>query len=35
MAKVEVQIRSCFCCGLTPGSILIGLYTLASFWKTH
>jgi hypothetical protein len=28
MAKVEVQIRSCFCCGLTPGSILVGLYTL-------
>lgn len=28
MAKVEVQIRSCFCCGLTPGSIFIALYTL-------
>jgi hypothetical protein len=28
MAKVEVQIRSCFCCGLTPGSIFIGIYTL-------
>ncbi|KAI1721228.1 hypothetical protein Ddc_07674 [Ditylenchus destructor] len=28
MAKVEVQIRSCFCCGLTPGSIFVALYTL-------
>uniref|UniRef100_A0A914HE59 Uncharacterized protein n=1 Tax=Globodera rostochiensis TaxID=31243 RepID=A0A914HE59_GLORO len=28
MAKLEVQVRHCFCCGLTPGSILIGLYTL-------
>jgi len=28
MAKVEVQIRSCFCCGLTLSSVLIALYTL-------
>ncbi|KAL3090301.1 hypothetical protein niasHS_006753 [Heterodera schachtii] len=28
MAKLEVQVRHCFCCGLTPGSVLVGLYTL-------
>jgi len=28
MAKVEVQIRSCFCCGLSLGTIFIALYTL-------
>lgn len=30
MAKVEVQIRSCFCCGLSVATILIALYTLVS-----
>lgn len=28
MAKVEVQVRSCFCCGLSVGSVFIALYTL-------
>ncbi|KAM3722595.1 NADH-quinone oxidoreductase subunit K [Dirofilaria immitis] len=28
MAKIEVQIRSCFCCGLSLATILIALYTL-------
>lgn len=28
MAKLEVQVRSCICCGLSIGSVLIGLYTL-------
>jgi hypothetical protein len=28
MAKVEVQVRSCFCCGLSLSSALIGIYTL-------
>ncbi|PAV86780.1 hypothetical protein WR25_05431 [Diploscapter pachys] len=28
MAKVEVQIRSCFCCGLSVATIFIALYTL-------
>lgn len=27
-AKLEVQVRHCFCCGLTPGTFLIGLYSL-------
>lgn len=30
MAKVEVQIRSCFCCGLSVATIFIALYTLVS-----
>ncbi|CAJ0941879.1 unnamed protein product, partial [Mesorhabditis belari] len=28
MAKVEVQIRHCFCCGLSVATILIALYSL-------
>jgi len=28
MAKVEVQVRSCFCCPLSVGSVFIALYTL-------
>uniref|UniRef100_A0A1I7WC10 Uncharacterized protein n=1 Tax=Heterorhabditis bacteriophora TaxID=37862 RepID=A0A1I7WC10_HETBA len=28
MAKVEVQIRSCFCCGLSLATIFVALYTL-------
>jgi len=28
MAKVEVQIRHCFCCGLSIGSVVVALYTL-------
>ncbi|CAI4228990.1 unnamed protein product [Auanema sp. JU1783] len=28
MAKVEVQIRSCFCCGLSLATVLVALYTL-------
>ncbi|MFH4981286.1 hypothetical protein AB6A40_007995 [Gnathostoma spinigerum] len=28
MAKVEVQIRRCFCCGLSLGTVAIALYTL-------
>ncbi|KAJ1352210.1 hypothetical protein KIN20_008416 [Parelaphostrongylus tenuis] len=28
MAKVEVQIRSCFCCGLSPATVCIAIYTL-------
>uniref|UniRef100_A0A915AVZ6 Uncharacterized protein n=1 Tax=Parascaris univalens TaxID=6257 RepID=A0A915AVZ6_PARUN len=28
MAKVEVQIRSCFCCGLSLATVFIALYTL-------
>lgn len=31
MAKVEVQIRSCFCCGLSLATVLIALYTLLLF----
>uniref|UniRef100_A0A914Z5L5 Uncharacterized protein n=1 Tax=Panagrolaimus superbus TaxID=310955 RepID=A0A914Z5L5_9BILA len=31
MAKFEVQVRHCFCCGLHPGSIFIALYTLLLF----
>ncbi|CEF68668.1 Hypothetical protein SRAE_2000332300 [Strongyloides ratti] len=31
MAKVEVQIRKCFCCGLTPGTFFSALYTLLIF----
>ncbi|KAH7731465.1 Protein C18D11.1 [Aphelenchoides avenae] len=31
MAKVEVQVRSCFCCPLSLGSVFIGLYTLLLF----
>lgn len=30
MAKVEVQIRQCFCCGLSLSSLLIAIYTLVS-----
>ncbi|VDO44330.1 unnamed protein product [Brugia timori] len=32
MAKIEVQIRSCFCCGLSLATILIAFYTLVSFF---
>ncbi|KAF1761951.1 hypothetical protein GCK72_010210 [Caenorhabditis remanei] len=32
MAKVEIQIRRCFCCGLTVGSTLIGFYTLILYF---
>jgi len=28
MAKVEVQIRHCLCCGLSIGSVFVALYTL-------
>jgi hypothetical protein len=28
MAKVEVQIRHCLCCGLSIGSVMTALYTL-------
>ncbi|KAE9552739.1 hypothetical protein FO519_004056 [Halicephalobus sp. NKZ332] len=28
MAKFEVQVRSCFCCGLSVGTVFILLYTL-------
>ncbi|TKR67351.1 hypothetical protein L596_023517 [Steinernema carpocapsae] len=28
MGKVEVQIRSCFCCGLSLGTVFIAFYTL-------
>ncbi|VDO38480.1 unnamed protein product [Haemonchus placei] len=28
MAKVEVQIRSCFCCGLSLATVFVALYTL-------
>uniref|UniRef100_A0A1I8EX03 Uncharacterized protein n=1 Tax=Wuchereria bancrofti TaxID=6293 RepID=A0A1I8EX03_WUCBA len=28
MAKIEVQIRSCFCCGLSLATVLIAFYTL-------
>jgi hypothetical protein len=28
MAKVEVQIRHCLCCGLHIGSVFVALYTL-------
>uniref|UniRef100_A0A7E4VH81 Conserved plasma membrane protein n=1 Tax=Panagrellus redivivus TaxID=6233 RepID=A0A7E4VH81_PANRE len=31
MAKFEVQVRSCFCCGLSIGTVFIGLYTLLVF----
>uniref|UniRef100_A0AC35TUK2 Conserved plasma membrane protein n=1 Tax=Rhabditophanes sp. KR3021 TaxID=114890 RepID=A0AC35TUK2_9BILA len=31
MAKVEVQIRRCCCCGLTPGTVFTALYTLLLF----
>uniref|UniRef100_A0A0N4ZG22 Uncharacterized protein n=1 Tax=Parastrongyloides trichosuri TaxID=131310 RepID=A0A0N4ZG22_PARTI len=31
MAKVEVQIRKCFCCGLTPGTFFAAIYTLFIF----
>ncbi|KAK0421233.1 hypothetical protein QR680_015127 [Steinernema hermaphroditum] len=31
MGKVEVQIRSCFCCGLSLGTIFIAFYTLLLF----
>jgi hypothetical protein len=31
MAKFEVQVRHCFCCGLHPGSFFIALYTLLLF----
>ena len=31
MAKFEVQVRHCFCCGLHPGSIFIALYSLLLF----
>lgn len=30
MAKVEVQIRSCFCCGLSLATVFVALYTLVS-----
>uniref|UniRef100_A0A0K0CZD4 Ig-like domain-containing protein n=1 Tax=Angiostrongylus cantonensis TaxID=6313 RepID=A0A0K0CZD4_ANGCA len=28
MAKVEVQIRSCFCCGLSLATVFVAIYTL-------
>jgi len=28
MAKVEVQVRSCFCCGLSLGTVFIAIYAL-------
>lgn len=28
MAKVEVQIRSCFCCGLSLATVFVAVYTL-------
>uniref|UniRef100_A0AC35GH98 Uncharacterized protein n=1 Tax=Panagrolaimus sp. PS1159 TaxID=55785 RepID=A0AC35GH98_9BILA len=31
MAKFEVQVRHCFCCGLHPGSFIIAFYTLLLF----
>uniref|UniRef100_A0A1I7SIY0 Movement protein n=1 Tax=Bursaphelenchus xylophilus TaxID=6326 RepID=A0A1I7SIY0_BURXY len=31
MAKVEVQIRHCFCCGLHIGSFFVAIYSLLVF----
>ncbi|WKX99397.1 hypothetical protein Q1695_014352 [Nippostrongylus brasiliensis] len=31
MAKVEVQIRSCFCCGLSLATVFVALYTLVLY----
>lgn len=32
MAKVEIQVRSCCCCGLSLSSVFIALYTLVNLF---